>query len=427
MHIHLDAIGGIAGDMFCAAMLDAFPQLEPSLLELLNNLPQLAQLDVQLEPAMDKGLTGKRFQVCQKGKAIIDTTHFILTSDNKHHCALTPQAARNSHQHHSWQTIFHQLSHPNIPDDVSQCAKGIYTLLAQAESRVHNVSLENVHLHEVGALDAQIDIISAAFLICQSKVNSWSVSALPWGGGTVRCEHGDIPVPAPATLELLNGFNWHDDGEKGERVTPTGAAILAWLKPYLQPISGLTGRTGYGFGNKKLVNRANVLRISSFQQSIASESNNNSVHKTQSIYVIQCDIDDMTPELLAIAQQQLRQHTAIVDLTSHTLQGKKQRWVTRLEILCFEQHLTDVCDAIFNQTSTLGLRFWQTQRFILPRTHKTVEFNQQQWPIKYAQRPNGERSCKLEADALLTDFASHYQRQKCKSEIEDLHPVEKIK
>lgn len=415
MHLHLDVIGGIAGDMFSAAMLDTFPELATPLFSIMNKLTLSSQLQIMLEPAQDKGLNGKRFQVRIKDRAANDSTHFIFTDRHKHHCVLT-SGKNKHHQHNSWQKIVDTLEQAPLSEEVRRCAIGIYTLLAQAESQVHNVELAHIHLHEVGALDSLADIISAAFLITHCGAQSWSFSALPWGEGTVRCEHGDIPVPAPATLKLLEGFNWQDDGEKGERVTPTGAAILAWLKPYQQPIKGYARRAGYGFGNRKLTHRANVLRICPFDTRPSSSTEDK--YLSQTICAVQCDIDDMTPELLAISQEKLRTLTGLIDLTSQTLQGKKARWVTRLDILCLPENLTDICEAIFIQTSTLGVRYWQTQRFVLPRSLASVEFNQQGWPVKYAQRPNGERSCKLEADALLTHAGSHYQRQAIKASIE---------
>lgn len=261
-------------------------------------------------------------------------------------------------------------------------------------------------------MDALIDIVSAAFLIHHSQATSWSVSALPWGGGVTQCAHGKIPVPAPATLKMLDGFAWRDDGQAGERVTPTGAAILAWLKPRLSPVHGMSGRTGYGFGNRQFKQCANVLRVCTFQP-------HSSVMKQDPVMSVQCDIDDMTPELLAIAIDILRQREDVIDLTTYAGQGKKHRWVTHLDLLCHPQHLDDVCKALFEQTSTLGVRFSPFSRYILPRRHEIIEDKLQAWAVKYALRPNGEESCKLEADCLSASSQSHHQRQRVKSKIEN--------
>ncbi len=415
MHIHLDVIGGIAGDMFAAAMLDAFPDLRLPLEDMLSGLTLSLNANFRLEDAMDKGLTGKRFQVVMGNSVVSDKTHLVFTPARQPSGVLAPAA--HDHHHYRWQDVMQRLDRAALPDDITRCAREIYTLLAQAECAVHNTSLEQLHLHEVGAADALIDIVSAAFLIHHSQVTSWSVSSLPWGGGMTRCAHGKIPVPAPATLNLLDGFSWFDDGQPGERITPTGAAILAWLKPRFAPVHGSSSATGYGFGNRQFAQCANVLRVCVFTQRAA-------ILQRESIIAVQCDIDDMTPELLAIAIDQLRQHDAVIDLTTYAGQGKKQRWVTHLEILCRAPQLDDVCQAIFNQTSTLGVRFHPVTRYTLPRRHDVIAHEQQEWPVKYARRPNGEESCKVEADSLCLSSQSHHQRQYIKATIEN-HLVSK--
>lgn len=409
MHIHLDVIGGMAGDMFAAAMLDAFPDLRLPLENLLAGLMLTLNARFELEEAMDKGLTGKRFQVRIGNCIMPDKTHLVFAPASRPSGVLHPAA--HAHQHYCWQDVMRRLDRAGLPDDIARGAREIYTLLAQAECAVHNARPEQLHLHEVGAADALIDIVSAAFLIHHSKASSWSVSSLPWGGGTTRCAHGNIPVPAPATLKLLDGFSWFDDGQPGERITPTGAAILAWLKPRFAPVQGSSGDTGYGFGHRQFARCANVLRVCTFTERAA-------VLQQENIISVQCDIDDMTPELLAIALDRLRQREEVIDLMTWTGQGKKQRWIMHLEILCRAPQLDAVCEAIFNQTSTLGVRFYPVTRYILPRRHDVITHEKQEWAVKYARRPDGEESCKVEADSLAQSADSHHQRQSIKANIE---------
>lgn len=410
IHIHLDVIGGMAGDMFAAAMLDAFPELRLPLESMLSGLALPLNASFRLEAAMDKGLTGKRFQVCIGGGAVDDKTHLVFVPAGRPSGVLNP--ATHAHHHYRWQDVMQRLEQAALPDDIARCAREIYALLAQAECAVHNTRLDQLHLHEVGAVDALIDIVSAAFLIHHSRAGSWSVSSLPWGGGTVRCAHGEIPVPAPATLNMLDGFSWFDDRQCGERITPTGAAILAWLKPYFAPVHGSSCGTGYGFGTRRFKQCANVLRVCAFNQHMCAMGQ-------ESIISVQCDIDDMTPELLAIAIDRLRQREEVIDLVSYAGQGKKQRWITHLELLCSAPHLEAVCQAIFSQTSTLGVRFHSVTRYTLGRRHAAIDHEQQQWAVKYALRPNGEESCKVEADSLCRIAESHQQRQRIKAEIEN--------
>lgn len=407
MHIHIDAIGGIAGDMFVAAMLDAFPEYETPLMDVLSSLQLLGNTQVSLMAGQDKGLSGKRF-VVKIGNATLDSTHFVFSPQPP---SLIHQKHHATHQHKKWRDIESFLENAPVAPDVTRHALAIYRLLAQAESKIHGIPLNHIELHEVGAKDALIDIISAAFLINASSAQSWSVSDLPWGGGTVRCEHGEIPVPAPATLALLHGFNWIDDGEKGERVTPTGAAILATLRPQPHALSGTVQRVGYGFGQRKLLKRANTVRVTCFDRPANSQ-------QEQQVMVVQCDIDDMTPELLAIAVNVLRERPAVIDITSSMLQGKKNRWVTRLEVLCNPDNINIVGQWLLNETSTLGIRFWPAQRQILAREHGSVTAEGKEWPVKYALRPDGSRSCKVEADALSQDIQGHHHRQGLKNQIE---------
>jgi uncharacterized protein (DUF111 family) len=175
LHIHLDLTGGIAGDMFSAALLDAMPELELPLLSMLKGLQLESEVQVSVSPASDKGLSGKRFNV------------ELRESDHRHESA--------DHHHHHWSDIRQFIFSSELEADVKTNVLGIFSLLAAAEAKVHNMDIETVQFHEVGAWDCIVDIISAGWLICHSKVKSWSISDLPWGGGTVKCAHGNIPVP----------------------------------------------------------------------------------------------------------------------------------------------------------------------------------------------------------------------------------------
>lgn len=411
MHIHLDIIGGIAGDMFSAAMLDAHPHLEQPLLDMLNSLQLEEQVSVALSHGEDKGLNGKRFRV-----DLIESSHDHHSHhhhhdhNHDHQHDHDHQHNHDHHHHHDWQHIRHYLMNSALDAEVKENAIGIFSLLAAAEAKIHNMDIDHVQFHEVGAWDCIVDIISAAWLIHHSHATSWSMSSLPWGGGTVKCAHGIIPVPAPATLNLLKGFNFIDDGEDGERITPTGAAILAWLSPEQTVATGKFQMAGYGFGTRKLTQRANVVRASLIKPS--------KPQLKEQIAIVQCDIDDMTGEMLANARESLRQQSGVLEITETVAHGKKHRLISTLTLLCQPHHLNEVIDAILSQTSTLGVRHWLCDRVSLPRLHHQISHDGKEFNVKTVQRPDGSYTSKLEADHLNEAGNSYQKKQQLKHAIE---------
>ena len=238
--LRLDPIGGIAGDMFAAAMLDAFPDRLEHVRNALGALDIPAGVNIHLEATRSGGFRGAHFRVTQ------DTAQ------------TPPRTLRAMHEF---------LDAGTLSETVRARAAAIFTLLAEAEAHVHGASIERVHFHEVSDWDSVVDVVSAACLIDGVAMARWRLGELPLGSGTVRTAHGDIPVPAPATAQLLTGFRWVDDGVPGERVTPTGAAIVRYLDPeQAAPLGGARhvgqlSRIGIGCGTRQLEGRANILRV----------------------------------------------------------------------------------------------------------------------------------------------------------------------
>src|SRR6185437_10213994 len=204
--IHLDAVGGIAGDMFVAAMLDALPALRDRVLaDARAALP--AGYGVELAERRSGALRGLGF-------------------------GLTGHGYGHHHQHHedgSFPKMAARIRGAGLGDGTADKAVGILTLLAEVEATIHQVPLEDVHFHEIADWDSLIDVVASGSIAAALDGARWTVSPLPRGGGLVKTQHGMLPVPAPATAALLTGFEWRDDGVGGERVTPTGAAILRYL------------------------------------------------------------------------------------------------------------------------------------------------------------------------------------------------------
>ncbi|MEH6534007.1 MAG: LarC family nickel insertion protein [Photobacterium frigidiphilum] len=400
MHIHLDLIGGIAGDMFVAAMLDARPELESDLQEDLKVIKEQSNVEFWSLSCMDKGLSGKRFNVGLKESNQHSHEHGHGLSHSHEH------GHSHSHDHNSWSHIRQLLLNLPINEQVKSNAIGIFELLAKEESEIHGKSIEDVHFHEVGAWDCIVDIVSASWLIHYSKAESWSCSPVPWGGGTVKCAHGVIPVPAPATMKLLKGFTIVDDGIMGERVTPTGAAILAWLKPSTQLPKAEVLFSGYGFGQRSLPDRANLLRVTMLKTDKGELK-----PQQNSVTNIQFDIDDMTSEMLAIARESIREQPSVLEVTEVIAHGKKNRHISTLNVLCEPSQCEAVVGFILSNTSTIGVRHWTCQRTILPRTNHQVSVDNQCYDMKTVTRPDGSVTSKLESSHLDSSKHSNYQQK----------------
>ena len=299
---HLDPVGGIAGDMFAAAVLDARPDLADGLRATLADLNLPPSIEIAIDPHKDVALAGVRFKV-------------TAPADDAHgHLRLTDVRAR--------------LGAARIEAGVRWRALAIFTLLAEAEGAVHGMDPAEVTFHEVGAWDATVDIVAAAYLIEALSPARWSVGPVPLGSGRVRCAHGLLPVPAPAVVHLLRGLATHDDGIEGERVTPTGAAILKHLSPDPVPARGpetLVG-TGTGFGSRTLPGLSNVLRVLEFAPVAPAAVQ-------EQVAVLRFEIDDQTPEDLALGLDRLRAHPGILDVLQWPAYGKKGRMAAAVQVL----------------------------------------------------------------------------------------------
>ena len=400
MHIHLDAVGGVAGDMFIAAVLDAFPALRDGVLASIRAGGLPPEVHVGFAEHQDHALTGLRFRVVEPRAAelLVAAHHHPHTpfSDIRSHlqgCALTPAVRDN--------------------------AIGIFSALAEAEAKVHGKTIDTVSFHELGEWDSIADIVGAAYLIDalsagDSGPATWSVSTLPLGRGRVKTAHGMLPVPVPATVLLLEGFDFADDGLEGERVTPTGAAILRHLRCTQTAARRARRllRTGIGFGTRSFPGISNVLRVLAFEEAQAHRG-------SDEIVQVQFEVDDQTPEDLAIALDKLRSHPSVLDVLQTPGFGKKGRMTLHIQLLAEVADMEAVFDACFSETTTLGLRFQVMQRRKLARSSTTVEAAGRQVRVKVAERP-GSKTAKVEADDLLNVLGGRAERERLQREAEQV-------
>lgn len=389
MHIHLDPVGGAAGDMFIAAILDAFPELEPGMLESLRAVGLGRNFSSGPAPARDGAVQGMRFIV--EGLA---------------------REEGNPHAHTAWPTLRGRLEATTLSAAVKKHAIGIFALLAETEAAVHGVGLDDAPLHEVGAIDSIADIVGAAHLIAALSAERWSIAPLPLGSGCVRTEHGLLPVPTPATTLLLQGYLTRDDGVSGERVTPTGAAIIRYLgctnEPY-RPPRKLT-RCGTGFGTKVLPGIVNCLRVLAFEACAGR-----SAHRE--LAILQFEVDDQSAEELALGLDHMRQTPGVFDVLQMPAFGKKGRMMAHVQLLADPAAVHEVITACFRETTTIGLRYHVVNGAALDRRSECVELDGRAVRVKTVDRPGG-RTAKAELDDVANVTGGHAERSRLRRSAE---------
>lgn len=419
LQFQIDALGGMAGDMFTAAVLDAFPEHEAGTLASVAAVTGSGPVRCQLLPHHDGVLQGRRFSVEPLGTAN-DGHH-----GHSHHEHPQDKHTHDKHGHHGHEHTQHLYSHsPNqswagiralieqapLDPAVRDGALSIFKHLAQAEARVHGIEVADVSFHEVGAWDSIADIVAAAHLAAVLSPATWTVGPLPLGSGRVSTAHGWLPIPAPATALLLQGFATIDDGVGGERVTPTGAAILRHLcgdnLPSHDPRR--LHRTGIGFGTRTLPGIPNCVRLLSFVQTPVVQtpvvqmplSETSMAPGHRELGIIEFEVDDQSAEELAMGLDRLRTHPDIFDVVQMPVFGKKGRMMTHVRALVRADALDEAIGACFRETTTIGLRHHRVAGAALSRRSDTVEVDGRTIRVKSVDRPGG-RTAKAESDDVL--------------------------
>ena len=413
MHIQIDPVGGLAGDMFVAAMLDAFPSLDPAAQAAVRaaGLPERFRCD--LVPHADHALTGRRFLVMEVAlpqpsapahphpeRRRHDHDHDHDRPDHLDH------APDHDHGHRPFAEIRAGLTAAPLDPGVRDHALAIFTLLAEAEAQVHGATIDTVSFHELGEWDSIADIVAAAAIVHALAPATWSVGPLPLGSGFVRSAHGLLPVPAPATALLLRGLAVRDDGIAGERVTPTGAAIARHLLslPGKAPRERRLLGTGFGFGTRSLSGISNCVRVLAFDTAATETPHGD--HVTS----IEFEVDDQTPEDLAIGLDHVRAHPRVLDVLQTPALGKKGRVVISVRVLCRAAAEDEVAALCFLETTTLGVRLLDVRRHTLSRASSTVDVGGRSVARKSADR-GSHATTKVEAESLR-EVAGHEARER---------------
>lgn len=343
---YFDAFSGISGDMTVGALLDAGASFD-ALRDALSSLGTEATF--RAEKVKRRGIAGTKFHVD--------------AGESKAH----------RHLHH----IHRMIDSAPLPEKVKANSKAVFRRLAESEAKVHASSIEKVHFHEVGAVDSICDIVGACFCLDNLGVEAVACSEINVGSGTVNTEHGVLPVPAPATADLLTGKPVYSRGPAVELTTPTGAALVSTLAGKfgsMPPLRILA--TGYGAGERDFKENANVLRVIIGETTGAFEAT--------SVTVIETNIDNTTPEVLGHTAERLLEAGAL-DVTLTPVQMKKNRPGCTLGAIARPEDVEKLASILFAETGTLGVRFHTAERRVLSRELTEVETAYGPVRVKFAE------------------------------------------
>ena len=362
--IYLDCSMGAAGDMLMAALLELLPEKD-TFLQKMQSLG-LPGLEISAEPSVKCGITGTHMRVLIHGEEE-GRPHMHAAEAHAHSHADAPEAAHahvhvHLHHHTDLNELTHRISHLNVSEAVRSNILAVYQSIADAESRVHGVPVEQIHFHEVGSLDALADVTGVCLLMELLAPEQVLASPVHVGSGQVRCAHGILPVPAPATALLLEGIPIYGGSIRGELCTPTGSALLRRFVTRFGPLPPMrVEKTGYGMGTKDF-EAANCVRA------MLGQTEESAGH----ILELACNLDDMTPEAVGFAMEQLFAAGAL-DVYTTPIGMKKNRPGVLLTCMCREDDREAMLRTIFRHTSTLGVRVSVCDRYTLSRRQYTVQ------------------------------------------------------
>ncbi|MFH0730951.1 MAG: nickel pincer cofactor biosynthesis protein LarC [Pseudomonadota bacterium] len=334
---YFDCFSGASGDMILGSLLDAGLPLTVLKSELAKL--GLSHYDVQVAKVVKKGLSGSQA---------------LVTIEQDHH-----------HHHRNLEDIEGIIEKSSLDPDIKRDSIRIFTRLAEAEAKVHDTTVDSIHFHEVGAMDAIIDVVGAVIGLKALGIDKVFCSPLHVGTGTLICAHGELPVPAPATAELLKGKPIYATGVQGELVTPTGAAILTTLAEGFGPMPTMTvERIGHGAGTADR-SISNLLRLFAGTTALTDAS-----YQMEQSAVIETTIDDMNPQIYDYLIEKILQMGA-QDIFFQSVQMKKNRAGILLSILCRPEMVSVFADFLFKETTTIGLR-WRIDNRIMAQRKTNV-------------------------------------------------------
>ena len=353
--IYLDCSMGAAGDMLMAALYELLEDKQ-AFLDMMRSLG-LPGIEISAEPAVKCGITGTHMKVLVHGLEELDALH-----DHLHEHAHEHSHDHEHHHHTDLHEIEHLLSHLDLPQTVRDDALAVYHRIAEAESKVHGRPVDQIHFHEVGTLDALADVVGVCLLMHLLAPEKVYASSVHVGCGQVKCAHGILPVPAPATALLLAGVPIYGGAIQGELCTPTGAALLTHFVTKFGELPAMRLlKSGYGMGTKDFP-AANCVRAMLGEQDAPAEE----------ILELSCNLDDCTGEAIGFAMERLLDAGAL-DVYWTSVGMKKNRPGILLTCMCRPSDREKMVKLLFKHTTTLGVRESAFRRYTLSRESKTIQ------------------------------------------------------
>lgn len=412
--LYYDCFSGISGDMNLGALLDLGIE-EKYLIEELKKL-NLNGYEIKVSRSIRKGIEGTKVDVSLQGHHHEHTTSHAKDEHSHNH-----EGGMHSHDHHenrNLKDIENIIEDSKLSFEVKELSVKMFMKVAKAEAKVHGKPLYEVHFHEVGAVDSIVDIVGAAICICHLNVDKIMCSSIELGGGFVKCEHGIIPVPAPATVEILKGIPVKLGAVPFETTTPTGAAILAaCVNEFKDDNNFIVNKIGYGIGNRD-TEIPNVLRVMLVEENKLSSTNKVKSEKEE---IIECNIDDMNPELYEYIIDELFTKGAL-DVYLTPIIMKKGRPSVKISVLCSSDKLELMKELLFRETTTFGVRSFKVDKTMLQRKFTKVNTSYGEVTVKEAYYKGEKIKSKLEYEeckqiADNTGIAAREVYERLKNEV----------
>jgi pyridinium-3,5-bisthiocarboxylic acid mononucleotide nickel chelatase len=387
--LKIEAFSGLSGDMFLGALAELTGAYEE--IKKLPELLLLENVEVKITDVEKAGIACKHIK-------IIDHNDYGEHKNIHHHSSLpgekpaqfSLQQKKPHHHHRHLSDIEKIIQKGNISAKAKEIASDIFYILGTAEAKVHGVDIRTIHFHEVGAIDSILDIVGTAYLLEKLNIDETVSTPICTGHGFVKADHGRMPIPAPATKELLLNVPSYAGTERGEMTTPTGAAILKYLRPSFEIPPLIEQKIGHGPGEKSF-EHPNVLRLT-LCHPIGDEK--------EEIYMAETNIDDLSAELLGNNFQDKLMQSGALDYYYTHVQMKKGRPGLLITVFTQKKNIRSVSEFLLENTSTIGVRIYPVQRAVLKRTIKTIHTSLGEAEVKETVLPSGKTRVTLEYESI---------------------------